>query len=134
MLFRSGTAETAQLAGTATWRLITTNISGMAHLLSGAISTCNLSGPIGMAEVVGQAARSGLEAFVQIVAVVSLAVGIMNLLPIPVLDGGHLVFHLYEAVLGRPPSVGAMQLLTSLGLALLLGLMLFALKNDLTCT
>ena len=131
---RPGAVETAQLAGNATWSLITTNISGLAHLLTGAISACNLSGPIGMAEVVGQAARSGLEAFVQIVAVVSLAVGIMNLLPIPVLDGGHLVFHLYEAVLGRPPSVGAMQILTSLGLALLLGLMLFALKNDLMCT
>ena len=131
---RPGVAETVQLSGNATWSLITTNISGMAHVLSGAISTCNLSGPIGMAEVVGQAARSGPDAFVQILAVVSLAVGIMNLLPIPVLDGGHLVFHIYEAIRRRPPSVAAMQLLTSLGLALLLGLMLFALKNDLTCT
>ena len=129
-----GLAETAQLAAHQTWSWTTTNLSGMAHLLTGAISSCNLNGPIGMAEVVGQAARSGLSAFVQILAMVSLAVGIMNLLPIPVLDGGHLVFHLYEAVLRRPPSVGAMQLLTSLGLALLLGLMLFALKNDLTCT
>lgn len=129
-----GLIEAVDLSGAATWNLITTNVSGMAHVLSGAISTCNLSGPIGMAEVVGQAARSGLNAFVQILAIVSLAVGIMNLLPIPVLDGGHLVFHVYEAIMRRPPSNGAMQLLTSLGLALLLGLMVFALSNDLTCT
>jgi regulator of sigma E protease len=129
-----GLIETAQMAGAATWGLITTNISGMGHVLTGAISTCNLSGPIGMAEVVGQAARSGFSAFVQILAIVSLAVGIMNLLPIPVLDGGHLMFHIYEVVFRRPPSNGAMQLLTTLGLALLLGLMVFALSNDLTCT
>jgi regulator of sigma E protease len=106
----------------------------MAHVLTGAISTCNLSGPIGMAEVVGQAARSGLDSFIQIVAIVSLAVGIMNLLPIPVLDGGHLVFHVYEAVMRRPPSAAALQRLTTIGLLVLLGLMLFAISNDLTCT
>ena len=67
------------------------------------------------------------------VAVLSTAVGLLNLFPIPVLDGGHLVFHAYEAVTGRPPSEQALRVLMGIGLALLLGLMVFALTNDLFC-
>lgn len=130
---RPGLAEGTSLAVEATWGLIATNVSGIGHILTGAISSCNLSGPIGMAEVVGQAARTGIQAFLGMIAILSLGIGLTNLLPIPVLDGGHLVFHLWEAVTGRPPSRGAMQALMTLGLAVILALMLFALGNDLTC-
>lgn len=129
-----GPIETISLSAQATWALIATNVSGIAHILSGAISSCNLSGPIGMAEVVGQAARSGVAPFVEMVAIISLGIGLTNLLPIPVLDGGHLVFHLYEAVTRRPPSRAVLHWLTLMGFAVILGLMLFAISNDLTCS
>ena len=67
-------------------------------MISGAISTCNLSGPIGMAETMGDAARNGVESFIGMLADAVAGVGMLNLFPIPVLDGGHLVFHAYEAV------------------------------------
>ena len=65
----------------------------------------------------------------------SLSIGLLNLFPIPVLDGGHLVFHIYEAVTGRVPSDRALQVLMSIGLAMLISLMVFAVSNDLfLCT
>jgi len=67
------------------------------------------------------------------VAVLSTAVGLLNLFPIPVLDGGHLLFHAFEAVTGRPPSDKAMRIFMTVGLTLILSLMLFALTNDLFC-
>ena len=66
----------------------------------GAISTCNLQGPIGIAETSGAAASQGWLSFIWFIAVLSTAVGLLNLFPIPVLDGGHLVFHAYEALTG----------------------------------
>ena len=66
-------------------------------------------------------------------AVLSTAVGLLNLFPIPALDGGHLVFYAFEAVTGKPPSDGALRILMTIGLSLVLGLMVFALGNDLFC-
>ena len=129
-----GPFETVGLALEQTWYVATTSLSGLWHIATGAISTCNISGPIGMAEVMGDAARSGLETFVQMLAVLSLGIGLLNLFPIPVLDGGHLVFHVWEAATGKPPSDRVLQVLMSAGLALLLSLMAFALSNDLFCT
>lgn len=128
-----GPIETVSLAAQQTWGLGVTTLSGLWHMVTGAISTCNLSGPIGMAEVMGDAARSGLESFVTMLAVLSLGIGLMNLFPIPVLDGGHLVFHAYEAVTRRPPSDKAMRLLMTVGLTLILSLMIFGVTNDLFC-
>jgi regulator of sigma E protease len=128
-----GAWETVTLAAEQMWRMTTTTFSGLWHIITGAISTCNFSGAIGMAETMGDAARNGLESFIGMMAVLSLGVGILNLFPIPVLDGGHLVFHAYEAVMRRPPSERALRLLMSIGLTLVLGLMLFALSRDLTC-
>ncbi len=116
-----------------TGRIIEGSISGLWHMITGAISTCNLSGPIGIAETSGSMASQGTTSFIWFIAVLSTAVGLLNLFPIPVLDGGHLVFHAYEAVTGRPPSDKALRILMALGLTLLLSLMLFALSNDLFC-
>ncbi len=129
-----GPFETVGLALDQTWYVGTTSLSGLWHIVTGSISSCNISGPIGMAEVMGDAARSGFETFVQMLAVLSLGIGLLNLFPIPVLDGGHLVFHVWEAATGKPPSDKALQVLMSLGLALLLSLMVFAISNDLFCT
>ncbi|MCE8470268.1 site-2 protease family protein, partial [Rhodovulum sulfidophilum] len=73
------------------------------------------------------------ESFVWFIAMLSTAVGLLNLFPIPVLDGGHLVFYAYEAVVGRPPSDKALRVLMAAGFALLIGLMVFALSNDIFC-
>ncbi|MEM7731591.1 MAG: RIP metalloprotease RseP [Pseudomonadota bacterium] len=115
------------------WRVISSSMSGLYHMVSGAISTCNMSGPIGIAEVSGAMASQGVDSFIWFIAVLSTAVGLLNLFPIPVLDGGHLVFYAYEAVTGRKPSDGALRFLMTLGLTLVLGVMAFALFNDIFC-
>ena len=116
-----------------TWRIITGSISGLKQMIIGNISTCNLSGPVGIAQVSGAAASQGAASFIYFIAVLSTAVGLLNLFPIPALDGGHLVFYAYEAVSGKPPSDKALRFLMTLGLTLVLGLMVFALGNDLFC-
>lgn len=113
--------------------VVRTSLSGLWHMITGAISSCNLQGPIGIAETSGAAASQGLDTFFWFVAVLSTAVGLLNLFPIPVLDGGHLLFHAFEAVAGRPPSDKALRVFMTVGLTLILGLMLFALTNDLFC-
>ncbi len=116
-----------------TWYIMRASVSGLYHVVIGAISSCNLRGPVGIAQTSGQAASQGLLSFVWFIAVLSTAVGFLNLFPIPVLDGGHLMFHAYEALRGRPPGDGAMRLMMAFGLAVILALMLFALSNDLRC-
>jgi regulator of sigma E protease len=113
--------------------IIESSLSGLWHMITGAISTCNLSGPIGIAEASGAVASQGAQSFIWFIAVLSTAVGLLNLFPIPVLDGGHLVFHAYEAVRGRPPSDKALRILMGAGLTLMLALMLFAITNDIFC-
>ncbi len=115
------------------WFVITSSLEGLWSILTGAISTCNLSGPIGIAEASGAMAEEGARDFVYFLAMLSVAVGLINLFPVPVLDGGHLVFHAYEAVTGRPPSDRALRVLMAGGLAAILTLMLFALTNDIFC-
>ncbi|MCU0902563.1 MAG: RIP metalloprotease RseP [Tabrizicola sp.] len=128
-----GLWEAMTNAGSAMWRMTTTTFSGLWHMIQGAISSCNLSGAIGMAETAGDAARNGAESFVGMLAILSLGVGILNLFPIPVLDGGHLVFHAYEAITRRQPSERALRVLMTVGLTLVLSLMIFGLSRDLLC-
>lgn len=116
-----------------TWRIIEGSISGLGHMITGAISTCNLSGPIGIAQTSGAMASQGAESFIWFIAVLSTAVGLLNLFPVPALDGGHLVFYAYEAVAGKPPSDRALRVLMTAGLAMVLSLMVFALANDIFC-
>jgi len=113
--------------------IIESSLSGLWHMITGAISSCNLSGPIGIAETSGAAASQGASSFLWFIAVLSTAVGLLNLFPIPVLDGGHLVFHAWEAATGNPPSDKALRVLMGAGLTLMLMLMVFALTNDLFC-
>jgi regulator of sigma E protease len=113
--------------------IVRSSLSGLYHMAVGAISTCNLQGPIGIAETSGQAASQGWLSFVWFIAVLSTAVGLLNLFPIPVLDGGHLVFHAWEWATGRPPSDGALRVMMGAGIALMIALMVFALTNDLFC-
>jgi regulator of sigma E protease len=126
-----GEAFTGSVAST--WRIVDSSITGLGEMIAGRLSTCNLSGPLGIAQTSGAMARQGLETFIYFIAVISTAVGLLNLFPIPALDGGHLVFYGYEAVRGKPPSNGAQRVLMTIGLAMVLSLMVFALGNDLFC-
>lgn len=125
--------EAATYAVDQTLFIIQSSLSGLYHMAVGAISTCNLSGPIGIAETSGAAASQGWISFIWFVAVLSTAVGLLNLFPIPVLDGGHLVFHAWEALTGRPPSDKALNGMMTVGLSLMALLMVFALTNDIFC-
>ena len=100
-------------------------------LLSGSISAKNISGPIAIAKGAQESASYGLFIFLGFLAAISVNLGILNLLPIPVLDGGQLLFLAYEALMRREPSARAQMVLTSCGAAVLLTLMLFAVFNDL---
>ncbi len=113
-----------------TWSIISSSLSGLYHMLTGLISTCNLSGPVGIAEASGAMASQGALSFITFVAILSTAVGLLNLFPIPILDGGHLVFHAYEAVRGKPPGDRSVQILMIFGLSIILTLVVFAVAND----
>jgi regulator of sigma E protease len=105
----------------------------MAHCERFDFSTGNLSGPVGIAQASGAMASQGAQSFIYFIAVLSTAVGLLNLFPIPALDGGHLVFYAYEAVARKPPSDRALRVLMTIGVAMVLSLMVFALGNDLFC-
>ncbi|MEC9484088.1 MAG: sigma E protease regulator RseP [Halomonas sp.] len=117
------------LARTAEMTVLT--LDSIRKMLVGLISPSNLSGPITIARVAGDTARSGLESFISFMAYLSISLGVLNLLPIPVLDGGHLAYYLIEAVRGRQVSEAAQAVGLRIGMALVGTLMLMALYFDL---
>ena len=125
-----GLFEAGRLGVEGLWNTATTSLSALQHIIVGQISTCNLSGPVGIAETSGSMARQGTQSFIWFIGALSAAVGLINLFPIPVLDGGHLVFYAYEAVTRRKPSDRAVQVFMFLGLALILTMMSFTVLND----
>lgn len=130
---RPGILEAAGVGVERTYSVLRSSLKGIYFMVRGDISTCNISGPLGIAEASGKAARMGAEPFIFLIAFLSAAVGLMNLFPIPVLDGGHLVFYAYEAVVGRPPNPKAMRIFMTAGLMIVLSLMVFSLTNDVFC-
>ena len=90
----------------------------------------DLAGPVGIVQMVSKAAHSGLEDLIFLIALISVAVGFFNILPIPLLDGGHGAFYLYEGLTRRKPTQEAMNVANSIGLAFLLGVLLFSTYND----
>ena len=113
--------------------IIDGSIKGLYHILFGNISTCNLSGPISIAETSGQMVKQGSINYFWFIAVLSTAIGMINLFPIPVLDGGHLMFFTVEAILGKKPNQNIVNTFMTVGFILLVGLMLFSLFNDFLC-
>ena len=116
-----------------TWRVMEGSLQGLYHVVIGSISTCNLSGPIGIAETSADMARQGGQTFIWFIALLSAAVGVMNLFPIPILDGGHLLLFAYEAIVGQPPAAGFLNVVMMAGFAILVSFMAFALINDHFC-
>jgi regulator of sigma E protease len=103
---------------------------GLVRLAQGRISLKSLSGPITIYEVAGEEGRKGPDYFIWVMALISINLGLFNLLPIPVLDGGHLMFFAIEGVLRRPVPLRVRELSHIVGMAILLGLMVVAFKND----
>jgi regulator of sigma E protease len=121
------------LAGgvTQTWQVTSETVVGVAQMIAGHRGTDELGGPLRIAQLSGQMAQQGLIYLIQLIAVLSVNLGLINLFPIPVLDGGHLVFYLAEAIRGRPVPPRAQEYGFRAGLALIAGLFILATWNDL---
>lgn len=128
-----GLFEALQSGVQLTWNIIASSVTGLWAMISGQIGTCNIGGAITIAETTADAASQGGGNFIWWIAVLSAAIGFLNLLPIPVLDGGHLLFFTYEAIAGKPASDRIVNFLTLVGLVLVVSLMVFGLSNDLLC-
>lgn len=115
-----------------TWMMSLLTLDSLKKMLFGELSVKNLSGPITIAKVAGASAESGLGDFLTFLAYLSISLGVLNLLPIPVLDGGHLLFYLVEWVRGRPLSERVQGWGMQIGISLVIGVMLLALVNDLS--
>ncbi|HTN31717.1 MAG TPA: RIP metalloprotease RseP [Pseudomonas sp.] len=114
-----------------TWSMSALTLDSLGKMLFGELSVKNLSGPITIAKVAGTSAQSGLADFLNFLAYLSISLGILNLLPIPVLDGGHLLFYLYEWVRGKPLPEKVQAWGMQIGITLIIGVMVLALFNDL---
>jgi len=110
--------------------LFVMSIVMLKRMVIGEVSTSNLSGPLSIAQFSGQAVQSGLVAFFSLLGLLSLSIGILNLLPIPVLDGGHLFYYLIEMIKGSPVNEQVMAVGQTIGLVLLVGLTFLTLFND----
>jgi len=113
-----------------TWEMSVLTLRVLGRMLIGDASVKNLSGPISIAQYAGQSAGIGLLAFFSFMAIVSVSLGVLNLLPVPLLDGGHLMYYLIEAIIGKPVSEAMQMLGQQVGIVLLLGLMSIAFYND----
>ncbi|MDR2238957.1 MAG: RIP metalloprotease RseP [Zoogloeaceae bacterium] len=113
-----------------TWETSAFSLRMLGRMVVGEISWKNLSGPVTIADYAGQSARLGLAYYIKFLALISISLGILNLLPIPLLDGGHLMYYIVEIIKGRPVSERTMEIGQQIGLALLAMLMAFAFYND----
>ena len=123
-------AEAFVLAADKTWQLSVMTVNGIVKMIRGLIGLDNLSGPITIAKVAGQSAEMGWQTFFAFMALMSVSLGVLNLLPIPMLDGGHLVYYFIEAIRGRPVSEQVQIVGFKIGMLLLGAMMLLALIND----
>jgi regulator of sigma E protease len=131
--YRHVSVPAALLGGvTQTWNITAETFSGLAQMISGARGTDDLGGPLRIAQLSGQVAELGVASLISFIAVLSVNLGLINLFPVPVLDGGHLVFYLFEGLRGRPLPQRAQEYGFRAGLAFLACLFVFATWNDLT--
>ena len=114
-----------------TWDMAVLTVVTLGKMLGGMASWQNLGGPVAIAEMAGQSLQLGLHAFVVYLALLSVSLGVFNLLPVPALDGGHLLYYLYEFLVGRPPAQRWLTVFQQVGFGVLLVLMAVALFNDL---
>ena len=113
------------------WFVITASLKYLGNMISGSGDSSQLGGPIRIAKITGQVAEYGIIPYLSVMAYISISLGLINLFPIPMLDGGHLMFYLFEKILGRPLQQKTQEGLFRIGLFLLFSLMFFATFNDL---
>jgi regulator of sigma E protease len=129
---RYGPIDSIGVALKKTWSMSVLMLRMLGKMVVGEASVENISGPISIAQFAGQSAQIGLVPFLGFLAVVSISLGVLNLLPIPLLDGGHLLYYMVEAVKGSPVSEATEVFGQRIGIGILLALMLIAFYNDLT--
>jgi regulator of sigma E protease len=127
---RYGVVEGITQAVSQTWQMSTMTLKMLGKMVIGQASLKNLSGPLTIADYAGQSVRLGFAYYLGFLAVVSISLGVLNLLPLPVLDGGHLMYYLFEGVTGRPVSELWLDRLQRGGVAIMLMMMSLALYND----
>jgi len=115
-----------------TWKISKLVVISIGKMIQGTISIKTMGGPIMIAEMAGQQAREGVTSFIFFIALLSINLGILNILPIPVLDGGHLVFFFIEAATGRPVSIRVREIAQQAGILILILLMVFVFYNDIS--
>ncbi|HCA27622.1 MAG TPA: RIP metalloprotease RseP [Betaproteobacteria bacterium] len=127
---RYGPAQALSRALARTWDTALFSLRMLGRMLTGGVSWKNLSGPLTIADYAGQTAHLGWLPYLSFLALISISLGVLNLLPIPLLDGGHLMYYIVEIFTGKPVSDRAMEIGQQIGMAILLLLMLFAFYND----
>jgi regulator of sigma E protease len=129
---RSGPLEAVGVGVRKTWEMSALTVQMLWRILTGEVSAKNISGPISIAEFAGISASLGLMAFLAFLAIISVSLGVLNLVPVPLLDGGQVVYQLVEAVKGSPLSERAQNFGQQVGIALLVVLMSLAFYNDIS--
>ena len=117
-------------AGRKTWETSVISLQMMGRMIAGQVSLKNLSGPVTIADYAGQSAQMGLGAYISFLALISISLGVLNLLPIPLLDGGHLLYYTVELIKGSPVPESLWEIGQKVGMSLLFALMALALFND----
>jgi regulator of sigma E protease len=126
-----GPAEAVYEGVLQTWHLTKLMVVVLGKMISGEISAKTIGGPIQIAQEAGRQGKKGLPYLLGLIAILGINLGLINLFPIPILDGGHLLFLVMEAILGRPISIKKMEIAQQIGLILIILLMLYAFHNDL---